>query len=385
MKLLHIASVLLAAGIGESHPVIDLDYQNPDLLAGGINMALGESGERRLLQFDESNTQWATFEELLEFKRQGKTFFDITDHQELAGVKTNEKVSYPSKLAQEKLVRKLAETLDKQNMHDNLEHLTSYHTRYAKSETGFKSSLWLRDQVEAIASNRSDITVTLFDHEWQQKSLIASINGTKNPDHVVVVGAHQDSLNLILPWLRAPGADDDGSGTVTILEVFRNLVDSDFRPENTVEFHWYSAEELGLLGSQDIFDSYSKQGVDVKAMLQQDMTGYNKGTMDADNEDSLGVITDYVDEGLTDFIKLVVDTYCDIGYVETTCGYACSDHASASKFGYPSSFVIESEFDKSNHAIHTFQDTIDKLSFDHMLQHAKLTSGFVVELAHASF
>jgi leucyl aminopeptidase len=80
---------------------------------------------------------------------------------------------------------------------------------------------------------------------------------------------------------------------------------------------------------------------------------------------------------------MIVDTYCDIAYVETKCGYACSDHASASKVGYASAFVIESEFSKSDHSIHTTQDTIDKLSFDHMLQHAKLTNGFVVELANA--
>lgn len=38
------------------------------------------------------------------------------------------------------------------------------------------------------------------------------------------------------------GADDDGSGTVTILEAYRALLESGFKPNRTVEFHWYSAE-----------------------------------------------------------------------------------------------------------------------------------------------
>lgn len=38
------------------------------------------------------------------------------------------------------------------------------------------------------------------------------------------------------------GADDDGSGTVTILESYRSLLASGFAPERPVEFHWYSAE-----------------------------------------------------------------------------------------------------------------------------------------------
>jgi hypothetical protein len=38
------------------------------------------------------------------------------------------------------------------------------------------------------------------------------------------------------------GADDDGSGSMTILEAYRALIASDFRPIQDVEFHWYSAE-----------------------------------------------------------------------------------------------------------------------------------------------
>jgi bacterial leucyl aminopeptidase len=43
---------------------------------------------------------------------------------------------------------------------------------------------------------------------------------------------------------------------------------------------------------------------------------------------------------LTEFNKKLVDTYLDIPWVGTKCGYACSDHASFSKAGYPSSFTI---------------------------------------------
>jgi Zn-dependent M28 family amino/carboxypeptidase len=93
---------------------------------------------------------------------------------------------------------------------------------------------------------------------------------------------------------------------VTILEAMRvMLTDSRIasgQALNTIEFHWYAAEEGGLLGSQAIFTNYKNSGKVVKAMLQQDMTGYVKpGTKEA-----VGVITDYVDAGLTSFIKRVV-------------------------------------------------------------------------------
>ena len=38
------------------------------------------------------------------------------------------------------------------------------------------------------------------------------------------------------------GADDDGSGSTSILEAYRALIAAGFQPERTVEFHWYSAE-----------------------------------------------------------------------------------------------------------------------------------------------
>jgi leucyl aminopeptidase len=120
-------------------------------------------------------------------------------------------------------------------------------------------------------------------------------------------------------------------------------------------------------------------------MLQQDMTGYVQKTLDAGEPESVGVITDFVDPGLTAFIKEVITEYCDIPYIETKCGYACSDHASASKAGYPSAFVIESDFKYSDNKIHTSEDKIEYLSFSHMLQHARLTLGLAYELAFAKF
>ena len=82
-----------------------------------------------------------------------------------------------------------------------------------------------------------------------------------------------DSINLRSPTSgRAPGADDDGSGSVNLIEIFRALLASGFKPTTPVEFHWYAGEEAGLLGSQDIAASYASQGVQVKAMMELDMT-----------------------------------------------------------------------------------------------------------------
>lgn len=164
-------------------------------------------------------------------------------------------------------------------------------------------------RIKETVNQMPSISVKPFPHSWDQSSIIAHIPGKSKK--TVVIGAHQDSINLYLPpLLAAPGADDDGSGTVTILEALRVLVghlkESGEQPENTIEFHWYSAEELGLWGSQAIFSSYEKEGREVVAMLQQDMTGFIKKTIDANKPESVGVITDYVDPKLTEFIKTII-------------------------------------------------------------------------------
>jgi leucyl aminopeptidase len=81
------------------------------------------------------------------------------------------------------------------------------------------------------------------------------------------------SKNYRTPTARAPGADDDGSGTVTLLSAFRGLANSGFKPEKTVEFHWYAAEEDGLLGSRDVAMSYKKRDAEVAAMVQVNKNG----------------------------------------------------------------------------------------------------------------
>jgi len=356
--------------------------------------------EQYLIELAPGETLWVTEDEKWALRRKGHNFMDITEHQTFGAYSSltptefssqATKVTFPDKVSHNDTLSPLMKDLSKKQMRKHLEKFTSFHTRYYRSTSGAESSAWLYQQVnDTIAASgameKGGAHVDVFPHSWGQNSVIATIPGQSNK--TIVIGAHQDSINLFLPSiLAAPGADDDGSGTVTILEAPRVLVQNEDiisgRAPNTIEFHWYSAEEGGLLGSQAIFSSYEKEKRDVKAMLQQDMTGYVTGTLEAGKPESVGVITDYVDKDLTEFIEKVITAYCSIPYLETKCGYACSDHASASKAGYPSAFVIESDFTYSDHKIHTTEDTIEYLSFDHMLQHARLTLGLVFELAFA--
>ena len=124
------------------------------------------------------------------------------------------------------------------NIKSNVETLSSFITRYYTTDTGLEAAEWIFNTLRAYAGNRKDIQVEYFEHPWLQPSVIARIVGAVSDD-LVILGAHEDSINKGALG-RAPGVDDDGSGSTCVLEVFRTLVSNNFKPNRTVEFHFYA-------------------------------------------------------------------------------------------------------------------------------------------------
>ncbi|KAI0092790.1 peptidase [Irpex rosettiformis] len=382
--LLTLASLAVSAIALADNAQIPLTQSEEQRLTSypGIDLDLSE---RRIIELDDNTRRVVTELEKINLKAEGVKFFDVTDTLDL-GASAHLRSStqaYPSPNSTD-LVKPVIKTLSQDGPRANLKEFTNFRTRYYRSDTGRQSQLWLLNKIQEITKDyapkalQEQISTTEFAHSWGQNSIITRINGTSSDDRAVIISAHQDSTNM-WPFLPAPGADDDGSGSVTILEAYRALIASNFRPERPVEFHWYSAEEGGLLGSQAVVKAYAARGAHVYAESQFDMTAWVK----AGTREEVGIITDFVDESLTDFNKKLVEQYLDIPWAETKCGYACSDHASWNKAGYPSVFTIESKFENSNKNIHSTNDRYDiseEFSFEHMLEFSKLAVAFAIEL-----
>ncbi|KAF9097874.1 Leucine aminopeptidase 1 [Mortierella sp. AD031] len=394
LALLSLASTALAAPAWWEQWTLDKVKDIQDKVLSHINTPFhhndnSNSGEGlRLVQTTEDKAAvWMTEDQRLELLRKNIGYMDITDHQDSEhSLRTMIKLPLPKKAVQQKKFTRYVNSLSTANMEVALTEFTSFNNRYYRSKTGHQSAQWLYKQISDLIEESdadSDVSIRKFKHNWDQFSIIVRFEGTDDTlsNQPAIVGAHQDSVNGWNPlWGRSPGADDDGSGTVTTLEVFRSLIGTGFRPTRPVEFHWYSAEEAGLLGSQDVAESYEKKGVEVIAMIQNDMTGY-VGTRFAE---SFGIVTDYVDPELTELVKVYAREYGDISVRETKCGYGCSDHASWNKYGYRSAFAIEGDFSDISPWIHGSDDDVTHVDFDHMKQFAKLTLGFAVELGHFS-
>jgi Zn-dependent M28 family amino/carboxypeptidase len=88
----------------------------------------------------------------------------------------------------------------------------------------------------------------------------------KNDDNVVMAGAHLDSV------LEGPGINDNGSGSAALLEAAEQL--ANLKPQNTMRFAWWGAEESGLIGSTNYVNGLSAAEKDRIALyLNFDMVG----------------------------------------------------------------------------------------------------------------
>ena len=226
-----------------------------------------------------------------------------------------------------------------------IDHLsTAWPNRLYASKHGRDSAVWIRDTWLALGQGRPDVSAELFTTCFNcgvQPSVILTVQGNQLADEVVVLGGHLDSISST-GWgdaMIAPGADDDASGIAVLTEIIRIALADGWKPRRTIKFMGYAAEEVGLRGSRAIAESFRAQGVDVVGVLQLDMTNYNTGlALD------MRLVTDFSNAPLQQFVVDLFDTYlAPSGMTRgtSTCGYACSDHASWTATGYPSAFVME--------------------------------------------
>ncbi|CAE6418029.1 unnamed protein product [Rhizoctonia solani] len=386
--LLSLGSLLFSLGV-LAVPIADFDAK----VASGL----------RLVQTSDDKTPfWVTEEEKLDLLRKSINFFDLTEtyhlEEELKAkkvkaiveratceVKHQNFLSCPNIIAidpapsRQTAVNALLPSLSTTNMNSYLSKLTAFNNRYYKASTGLQASNYIYDTLSGFASGKAGVTVSKFSHSWTQQSIIAKIAGSSATAPTIILGAHEDSINLNNPTSgRAPGADDDGTGTVNVMEIFRVLVSSNFKPTRNIEFHFYSGEEAGLLGSQAIAANYKSTGKSIYAMLNLDMTGYFKpGTTEA-----ITLITDNTDSGLNTFVRSLVNSYSRLPVATSTCGYGCSDHATWARQGFPAAFPFEASLSNDNPNIHSASDTtsVSGFSWSHSLEFAKIGLAFAYEL-----
>lgn len=202
------------------------------------------------------------------------------------------------------------------------------------------------------------------------RNVVAERRGTA-PDaerKLVVAGAHLDSVR------GAPGANDNASGSSTLIELARSFDGIDTK--NDIRLVWFDGEEAGLLGSRAHVKANSADSDRTIAMINMDMVGSQNGDVGA----SLGARTR---SGLADALKGVL-LRTGLGGVVRSETHSRSDHASFDGAGIPAlDFGVSVRtINRDDPFYHSPKDTLDKINPQVLEGYGDLIAVTLLDLAN---
>jgi hypothetical protein len=217
--------------------------------------------------------------------------------------------------------------------------------------------------------------------DYEGRSVVAEKRGVVDPEQVYLITAHLDDMP---PGPSAPGADDNGSGSVAVMLAARLLAPRDLA--YTVRFVLFTGEEYGLLGSDAYASDLAARGEDVRGVINLDMIGYNTGrpvyevfarsgysTGAAESRQLAALFAEMAPVYDLDLVpqEIVIDDYPLVGG---------SDQWSFIARGHPAILVSESfESGDFNPYYHEISDTVSNMDLDY---YADLTRASIAALAH---
>jgi len=210
-------------------------------------------------------------------------------------------------------------------------------------------------------------------------NIFCEIPGTDSTLPMVYVGGHYDSRGSIRDSTtqRAPGADDNGSGTAGVLEILRAISENGATFRRTISIALWAGEEQGLVGSRYEAAQLSDAGVEIDGYINLDMIGYPNSAAPT----TLYWSTNGVDRPLTDFgVEL---TYTYLGD-DTLIGYStgcCSDQQSFVENGYRAVSVFESTAASRNPNYHQSTDLPPTVNYNHARRITQMAAALLLTLA----
>lgn len=234
--------------------------------------------------------------------------------------------------------------------------------------------VWIREQYERFGYTDIETNTFMFLGEEEQ-NLVVTKTGSKFPDEFIIIDAHYDTINGV-------GANDNGSGTVLLLEIARLLatVETDY----SIKFIHFSIEEQGLVGSQFYVDTEVRGGnQDIRVVLNVDEIGGVAG----ENFDTVTCERDEDDVPSTNNERSAVFTNRLVRHVEIYSNLKTKvDRAFASDYipfqenGEIITGLFEQEFSPFRH---TIDDTFSNMDPVYVYQITKAATGAMLDFASA--
>ena len=209
-------------------------------------------------------------------------------------------------------------------------------------------------------------TTTVESKMLKCRNVVGWIEGKKR-DEFIVIGAHYDHLGKHDGWIFN-GADDNGSGTVGVMEMAKAFAVSGEKPEKSIIFAAWTAEEMGLHGSRFFVQNFPKQ-LTIAYNLNFDMLSRNAANDTAGNKMDMMYMT--ATPKLKDLTEKNIKDYqlnLDVNYRASAVMSGGSDHAPFANVGIPATFF----FAAMHPDYHLPGDELSKLNWEKMLNMIRL-------------
>lgn len=292
--------------------------------------------------------------------------------------------TYPIVSQENTQIRKLLDQVSSDNLKATIEYMQSYHTRRWDSRMVYDVQDWLYDTYRGMDLDTvllHDFPVILHDTLYETSdNVIAVQKGLVYPDEYVVCGAHYDSYNREPGHpdsLRAPGADDNASGTSGLLETARLLSNCKF--ERSIIYCGWAAEEIGLIGSAAYAKDCAAQLMDIVGYFNLDMIGYLEESSDI----HVNLMYTSQDSLFANFVFDFSHTYFpEMRIWQDWLSWGDSDYSSFNRNGYPAVHAFE-DTHHSSPFIHTPDDIlgVSVNNMDQVKRFTELNLGLVATLA----
>lgn len=253
---------------------------------------------------------------------------------------------------------------------------TKITTRNTNSGSGIQNATnYVYDHLQALE-------LTMESHRWgptTAPNIIGQKTGKTAPGDIYMITAHLDDMPT---GSTAPGADDNASGSVSVLVAADIL--SQFEWNCTLRFALWTGEEQGLLGSDKYAQRAKNNGETIKGALNLDMIAWNTAGSAPDVD--LNANKNYpATVDLANQMASVIDAY-DFDLVPEILDYGegASDHASFWKYGYTAILGIEDYYPNDHDFDPYYHKTTDKLSTLNMPYFTEFVKAAVAETAHMS-
>lgn len=283
----------------------------------------------------------------------------LSEHSEIEALSTT--AGAPVNPVDEKIdfVSQLQEEISHKNIEKSILFMEAIGTRFHTSETGISfPSVLAQKYRDLIPQGRTDVSVNLVDIKRSpQDNLVVRITGSEFPEEVIILGSHIDSITSRGGSKVAPGGDDDASGTAINLEIFRVMMEKGVVPKRTLEIHGYGAEEVGLVGSGELASNYSKEKIDVKAMVQFDLALYSGRRASLE---TMYFVSNGTNSDLNSALMSLAEGYLGVKTVSGRLNGGTSDHQSWMQKGFAAAIPTENPSDY-NRKIHTTADTLSSM------------------------